>query len=128
MPSLSPLPSPSASNVHLLFISLFIVLFHCSFTVHPRINNATAYSLGALIDHALRQSLITPLIGQLEALSTSQLAVCTLHTANFSTGGPDKSLIAIARHQQPSLPGGNSYPVLDPDQVASWESQLIAFY
>jgi len=52
-PSLSPLPSPSASTVHVLFISLFIALFHCLFTVHPRINSAGAHPLVDFIGHAL---------------------------------------------------------------------------
>ena len=45
--------SPSASTVHILFISLFIALFHCSFTVHPRINSGGAHPLVDFIGHAL---------------------------------------------------------------------------
>jgi hypothetical protein len=46
---LSPLPSPSASTVHILFIALF----YCSFTVRPRINSAGAHPLVDFIGHAL---------------------------------------------------------------------------
>ena len=53
-PSLPLLPSPSASTVHILFISLFIALFHCLFTVHPRIKSAGAHPLVDFIGHALR--------------------------------------------------------------------------
>ena len=48
-PSLARLPSTSASTVHILFISLF----HCPFTVHPRINSAGAHPLVDFIGHAL---------------------------------------------------------------------------